>query len=189
LRDGDASIRYPLVMRIALLLLLVACSKTELIRAEPASSSMRPQPTASPLATVAAPDEFPSLAALPKEYDALGKSCIQGSQQCGSDGRTAHVFLHVNGTKLPAGIATARHRSRNEEKLIGLQTVGLEGDRIWILSECPMCRIGGESIEVASLKTIRDEELAQIQTRIGLPASPLLRTSAAIKRAFDAAKG
>jgi hypothetical protein len=177
-------------MRLIAMILAVACSKTELIRAEPASSSIQPQPTARPSATVVPPEAFPSLAILPKEYEALGKPCIQGSNQCGSNGRTAHVFLHVNGTKLPAGVTTASYRPRGEGgTIIGMRTVGLEGDRLWILSECPNCRIGGETIEVASLKTLRDEELAHIQVRMGLSASPLLRSSTAVKRALDAAKG
>jgi hypothetical protein len=167
---------------LILLLLLSACSKSELIRAEPAPST----PTT---AKVVATEEFPPLALLPKEYEALGKPCVQGSKQCGLDGRIAHAFVHVIGAKIPAGVVIAGHRPRNEEKLIGMRTVGLEGDRIWILSECPMCRIPGESIEVASLKTLRDEELAHIQVRLGLSASPLLRSSTAVKRALDAAKG
>jgi hypothetical protein len=173
MRARVSELRYRLGMRIALLLVaVVACSKTETIRAD--QTPVR-EPAPQPVA------EFPQLANVPAEVAALGKTpCdpVNAVYLCGTDGTVSKAFF-VGGGVMPAGL----HTLKKSDGFYPV-TVGLEPDRVWVLRRCIECRIPRDMIEVSALRTMKDDALASTQSKLGLPPSPLLRTPHALRDAL-----
>jgi hypothetical protein len=170
-------------MRWALLFTaLIACSKTETIRADQHSvREPAPQLASQPTSQPTLEQEFPPVVELPPQVATLAKApCdpVNAVYLCGTDGTIAKVF--VAESTLPPGL----HTLTNSHGPPFAVTVGLEPDRVWVLSPCRECRIPRDSIEVLALRTLKDEALAATQTQLGLPPSPLLRTPTAFRDAL-----
>lgn len=165
--------------------LVVACTKTETIRSEPAAPM--------PPATVRAPNDtaFPRLEALPPEFQIvfapLGTPCASASSDdCGTDGRVARVVGTMGFQSLPQGLYTLR-RPDSQDLREPMLAVGIERERIWMLSGCRICRINSNAITVVVLSTVKDEARMQLQQALQLPETPLLRTPEAFREALLAA--
>lgn len=172
-----------IVLTLLSCLATLACSKAD-IRPERIPSADR------------APEEkpviFPRLTSLPAPYDALGKPCAPSDNGCGTDGKLAVVYNQTFTEALPPGLAmqvTAKgYRPRFGAEGTIPARLAFEEERVWLSHECLECRLAGFQVEVVALPTVKDTDLANFQTRLGLPAAPLLRKSGELYRAVLAQK-
>lgn len=138
-----------------------------------------------------APDELPvtpPLSELPAAFAALGGRCpdssqvLAGSYVCDPSGRVIGLWLPVDAAphELPASAMVLCDQQRPEPIPKRSLTIALEGDRLWIrYVSCGACaRVMGHAF-VGLLSQLDTEQLRFAQTRIGLPAEPLLTTAAA----------
>jgi hypothetical protein len=160
-------------------LVLAACSRTETIRSEPPPRAREQQ------------SELPKLAQVPKDFSELGMPCDRALADCGTDGRKARVW--VNSYKmfgLPQGILAfswvADARANVAVGALTLESVGFERDTVWLQSTCQTCRMATNVTEVVAVRAAAEPVLVALQTSLGLPASPLLRTPEAFKQAVAA---
>jgi hypothetical protein len=165
-----------------------------------------PPPAVSPEAAVAiepprsgsveepAPGVEPSRrSALPEPFAVLGALCSElppvATQRvlCDRRGRVAGVRVPVD---LVQGVPPASAERIHAEEQSGIPrgtalVVALEGERLWIRRvTCSMCRrVLGWSF-VGDLERLEDADLRELQSTIGLPPSPLLRSREDWRRAY-----
>jgi hypothetical protein len=169
-------------MRRALLaaLLVAACA--------PAPPPERPAPYLLPEAADAS---------LPPGFEILGGACPQGEQaltpvqyKCNADGRVARVYTlvqqHDFGGEGARGLPSMPAGSARLEGVYGSPArVFVGGDRLWVATTCGPCRVPSEELWIVDLPLAVDEDLARLQSTLGLPESPVLRTAAAWRKAVD----
>lgn len=156
----------------ASLLLALACTKTEHVTAEP--------PLATPEST------FPAPSPLPPPLAPLGAPCDapvpEGSTaQCGLSGKVAIVSTRTR--SWPPGLQTVVPRRTSNDpnhfEQFPVGAVGLERGRVWVASSCAICRTLVEDTQVVDIALATDVQLADLQARLGMPKSPILRSTRA----------
>lgn len=156
----------------SLLLLVLGCTKTEHVTAEP--------PPADPESAYPPPSPLPPLLA------PLGRACgapvpEYSVAQCGLGGKVAVVS--TNRGSWPAGLRAivpgrpAKDPPRFEE--FPVNHVGFERGRVWVASSCAICRTEVEETRVVDIALATDDQLVDLQVRLGMPKSPILRSTRA----------
>lgn len=141
------------------------------------------------------PDELPvtpPLSELPAAFAALGGRCpdssrvLAGSYVCDPSGRVIGLWLPVDAAphELPASAVVLCDQQRPESIPQRSLAIRLEGDRLWIrYVSCGACaRVMGHAF-VGLLSQLDAEQLRFAQTRVGLPAEPLLTSAEAWRAA------
>ncbi len=156
----------------AFALLALACTKTEHVTAEP------PPPDSE--------SAYPPPSPLPAALAALGAPCNapvpeRSAAQCGRSGQLAVVSTNL--PAWPQGLQAmaplpGRNGARQFEEF-PVMRVGLERGRVWVLASCAICRTAVDQVEVVDIALATDAQLADLQARLGMPRSPILRTTRA----------
>ncbi len=172
-------------------LLLVGCPKSTppapAVSVPDAPASAGPATTAA--ADASAPMDAAEPAALPGPFALLGGACPDAGPSpreatvfCDAGGRVSGVWAMVDTVRgIPPAGAEVIYRMQSDGGRPGRSLVlALEGERLWFsLVSCGMCRrILGWSFG-GDLPKLSDEQLHVVQSRLGLPVDPPLRTSAA----------
>ncbi|MCC6999754.1 MAG: hypothetical protein IT370_34445 [Deltaproteobacteria bacterium] len=135
-----------------------------------------------PAASVAAPAApapgTPVLALAPSPLAAA--HCVDSGASCGLSLATSR-WPPSDAISLPVArsLPSMMHLRR---QLVG---VALAGDEIFVtVDHCPQCAAVRRFTTVADVSAVSDEHLTRLQTWMGLPATPLLRSGAAWRQAF-----
>ena len=128
--------------------------------------------------------------ALPKAFASIGKPCaeidVKATYRCGPGALVGQITVPFG--EIPKGAETrytlvAANPSGYEMQ--DTETVAVEGTRVWTASRCRMCRMMMFAATLTDLQLASDEDLGALQIGVGLPARPLLRTSAEWTRALS----
>ncbi|NOU27894.1 MAG: hypothetical protein HOO96_08320 [Polyangiaceae bacterium] len=155
-------------------LFALACTKTEHVTAEPPRPDPDPEsvyPTPTPLPAPLAPLGAPCDAPVPDRTAA----------QCGLSGKVSIVSTNL--PAWPAGLqAIAPPPASNEPnhfEQYPVTRVGLQRGRVWVASSCAICRTQVDEVQVVDIALATDAQLAQLQARLGIAKTPILRSTRA----------
>jgi hypothetical protein len=103
---------------------------------------------------------------------------------CGQAGRIAAVWVirrgpMGTGPSVPLPEPTLPGRGEASDA-----RVHLAGSRVWVAAACVFCRLPSQSVWIADLAWVTDEQLATMQRDAGLPAKPALRDESAWRAAM-----
>lgn len=179
-------------MRLSLSLLLLAlsaCSSPPPPPASPASGEVAPASSSAPPAVASSAPE--STAEGPVKQSGIGGPCPAGPpaypfllRHCDANGKVTGVSMPVDVLHgVPPAGAQILRQDRQMDNPPGQEVViAAEGNRLWIkVVTCGHCRrVIGWSF-VGDLPLLRDDEIRGLQTELGLPADPVLKTPDAWK--------
>jgi hypothetical protein len=158
-----------------LAVVLVACVRVD--DSTPVTIGPDPSPNPTPKTTPGP---------LPEQMALLGEPCEPGKEQpspgvyvgCGRDGRIGYVSLNRR-TALPEG-------AKPLEGSTGKVVVAIEGQRVWVQNDCPMCRMQVQMTMIADLDHATDAQLVEMQMGAELVNRSPLRDPEAWRGAISA---
>jgi hypothetical protein len=129
--------------------------------------------------------ESPPQAGPPKGFESfdiheLGASCHGPTNPetiCGRHNDIVGIYVDVSETSPPTGFYGPNP----------IRDMALQGHRLWVVTQCPYCRISSGFAFVGDLDRMEPGQRRLLQKRLGLAESPLLSTAEEWRAAREAA--
>lgn len=107
----------------------------------------------------------------------LGDACADNPElrwACGADGHIAIEQQHQMGGPIqrPCALrAIPLPEGTQPYSMANVSTICVEGSRMFVVEQCMVCRIPGETLALVDLEHLNAEQHAQLRARLGLPGA------------------